>query len=148
MAIRRVQLIRSSRGDSGTYGLLGTPGFRCFTGELPPRDNQRGLSCIPEGEYDVRIVKSPHFGRIYGLFGVPGRTHVLMHSGNFSGDVQKGYQSHVEGCILLGSKLGRLQNKFGQLQSAVLISLPTVTSFMRHMGGDPFILAVSNTYTT
>ena len=143
---RIVTLLRSSTGDNGTYGLFSTPGFQCYSAELPWRDNRRKVSCIPEGDYPVRIVQSPRFGRIYGLFNVPGRSSVLIHSGNFSGDISLGYASHVEGCILLGRQLGKLQRKDGKLQSAILVSLPTVRSFMEFMGGEPFTLSVRSTY--
>jgi hypothetical protein len=139
-------LLRTSSGDQGTFGVLQSGNYSCFTGELPWRDNRRKVSCIPEGDYEVKPVKSPKFGVIYGLFGVPGRSHILLHNGNFCGDVAKGYVSHVEGCIITGSRIGRLVNKFGVMQRAVLTSLPTVRSFMAYMNGQPFVLSVRNTF--
>lgn len=116
-------------------------GFVCYTAELPWRDNARKRSCIPPGEYPCAIVKSPRFGRVYGLQGVPGRSHVLIHRGNFAGDVSRGFVSHVEGCILLGRKIGRLATP-GGLQNAVLASAPAVSAFIDHMGGEPFTLVI------
>lgn len=140
--MRKVVLLRIKTGDSGTFGKLLAPGFTCFTGELPWRDNRRKVSCIPPGTYNVALRMSPKFGRVYEIKGIPGRSYVLLHSGNFSGDVSLGYTSHVEGCVLLGSRLGKLQNRAGALQDGVLASMPTVGAFMRAMGFQPFILEV------
>ena len=140
--MNRVILTRMKTGDSGTFGKLLAPGFSCYTGELPWRHNRSKISCIPPGTYEVAIRMSPKFGRIYEIKGVRGRSYVLLHSGNFSGDVSLGYTSHVEGCVLLGNRLGRLQNKEGRVQDAVLASRPAVGAFMRAMDFQPFILEV------
>lgn len=146
--MRRVLIgLHKATGDQGTFGALYTNGFSCKTAELPWRENRTKISHIPvDIDYEVRIVKSPRFGKVYGLFGVPGRSHVLIHSGNFSGDVALGYQSHVEGCILLGKYHGQIKNKQGAFQNAVLVSLPTVREFMRFMNDEPFRLRMENHY--
>lgn len=79
---------------SGTLGELrieGQPKF--WTVERPWRDNAKGISCIPEGEYALK----PHMGRIQPAIwidGVPGRTAILIHAGNTMADLQ--------GCIAPG----------------------------------------------
>lgn len=137
-----VILQRMTTGDSGTFGVIYWDGGACVTAELPWRDNRRKVSCIPAGKYNVAMRLSPKFGRVYEVTKVPGRSYVLFHSGNFSGDVSKGYASHVEGCILLGNKFGRLQNSKGQLQDAVLASRYAVGRLVRAMGEKPFILDI------
>ena len=129
------------RSDQGTLGILSTDGFQCYTLELPWRNNQAGVSCIPSGEYNVEIRLSPKYGRIYWVTNVPNREWVLIHSGNYAGDVEKGFKTHVRGCILLGQKKGYLG---GQL--AVLNSRVTVRSFMEFMNYEPFNLIIHENF--
>lgn len=133
-----VQLLRIRRSDQGTIGILSTPyGFNCHTLELPWRDNKNNISCIPPGEYLTRIRISPKYGEVYHVQKVPNRTFILIHSGNWAGDVDKGYRTHVNGCILLGLKRGFLDG-----QVAVLNSRLAVTRFMRNMNNSDFILNI------
>ncbi len=136
-----INRIRTS--DHGTEGLLIVPllGFTCRTLELPWRNNQRGRSCIPAGEYPCALVNSPKYKSIYHIKDVPSRSHILIHSGNFAGDVEKGFKTHVEGCILLGKKAGELSG-----QRAVLTSRPTVRRFMERLHGMPFTLTINGGY--
>lgn len=135
--MQTVRLTRQKQTDAGTEGTLGADGFTCCTFELPWRGNIRAKSCIPTGSYVVRIVRSPRFGRIYGLFGTAPRANILIHSGNYAGDVDKGLKSHVQGCILLGKYFGTMDG-----QRAILLSRPTVRAFMTKLGGASFMLTI------
>jgi len=136
--MKTVYLLRLRTSDMGTEGMLITQdGFECKTLELPWRDNQQNVSCIPSGEYITKIRKSPRFGLTYWVTKVPGRGYILIHSGNYAGDVEKGYKSHVEGCVLLGKTFGWLGK-----QKAVLNSRITVRAFMNHMKNEEFMLNV------
>lgn len=55
------------QSDHGTFGLLSDPatGWTCFTGEPPWRDNRSNVSCIPAGEYVVKIRYSKKYGKVY-----------------------------------------------------------------------------------
>lgn len=80
--------------DQSTCGELSLDGGRlCYTLELPNKDGQPG-SCIPQGRYPVSVYPSPKFGRLMPLVGVPRRTTIEIHWGN--------YPHNTEGCILLG----------------------------------------------
>ena len=138
---RDVRLCRLTRSDQGTEGLLLAGDFNCKTLELPWRDNQRQVSCIPPGEYDVEMRLSNKYGRIYWVRKVPNRTYILIHSGNYAGDKSKGFKSHVMGCILLGKKRGYLAG-----QRAVLNSRITVRAFMRDMEYQKFKLHVQEEF--
>lgn len=59
--------------------------------ELPWRDNKRGASCIPMGEYKMRCTMSPRFGRMMWEVDVPGRTGIRIHTANFA--------RQLKGCI-------------------------------------------------
>lgn len=136
--MKTVWLFRTVTSDQGTEGFLSTfDGFSCKTLELPWRDNQRGISCIPSGEYITTIRQSNKFGKKYWVTNVQDRTWILIHSGNVAGDVSKGYRTHVQGCILLGEKLGFLYN-----QRAVLNSRIAVRRFMEYMNYEQFKLHI------
>jgi len=68
-----------------------------FTLELPWLDNKRNISCIPQGVYKVRKRYSQRFGDHFEVLGVPDRTLILFHVGNFPDD--------TDGCILPGLSL-------------------------------------------
>lgn len=72
--------------------------FSCATLELPWKGNERNVSCIPEGSYTVRKRRADESpSRNYDHFileDVPGRSYILMHTGNFNW--------HIKGCILVG----------------------------------------------
>jgi len=135
--MKNVFLIRTSTSDQGTKGTLVTDGFQCFTLELPWHNNTRNISCIPSGEYIVKIRKSPKYGKIYWVTNVENRSWVLVHSGNFAGDTSKGFKTHVAGCILVGQKFGFLSN-----QLAVLNSRVTLKRFMNFMKYETFKLNI------
>jgi hypothetical protein len=139
--MKEVNLFRMSRSDHGTEGMLTAGDFNCKTLELPWRDNQRQISCIPPGEYKVELRLSNKYGRIYWVRKVPDRTYILIHSGNYAGDKSKGFKTHVMGCILLGKTHGFLGG-----QRAVLNSRLTVRKFMREMNYQPFQLNILESF--
>lgn len=131
-------LTREPDDDQGTFGTLRLPdGTEFCTLELPWRGNATGASCIPPGTYQVAMRNSPKFGQIYEVQNVPGRTAILIHSGNVAGDKDKGYNSHVEGCILLGLNKGKVGG-----QKAVQQSRAAIAQFNEKMGGRPFTMSV------
>lgn len=123
-----VEILRTSTGLHGTFGVLIAPGFRCRTLEPPWRDNRPNISCIPAGEYECAWHYSRKFGWCYIINKVPGRSHILIHPGNLGGDRSKGLRTHTYGCILPGKYDGRLGK-----QKAVLCSRFTVSEFNRLM---------------
>jgi len=135
-----VNLVRLRKSDHGTEGLLFFRQFSCFSMELPWRDNRKNISCIPAGIYTVQLRVSPRYGRVYWVIEVPDRSYILIHSGNWGGDVSKGLKTHTNGCILLGKYRGYLQG-----QRAVLCSRPTITRFLNLMQSKHFRLNVLNT---
>ncbi len=92
-------IIRDTFTDVSTLGQLFLNGERfCDTLELPWKDNQKRISCIPEGEYKVRIrVARESASRDYVhllVQEVPSRDYILFHRGNSAKDTR--------GCILVG----------------------------------------------
>jgi hypothetical protein len=74
--------------------------------ELPLKDNQKRISCIPEGVYKARKHNSPKHGLSLWLQDVPNRSEILIHKGN--------YHTDILGCIIIGSDLADI-NKDGYL---------------------------------
>ncbi len=108
--------------DDGRPGKLVVPGlFECYTMELPRRVDANGKrissrSCIAAGTYRCSWFKSPTRTNLngspeylYKLENVADAEGVLIHSGNFAGDVDKDRVSDSEGCILLGAALLELE---------------------------------------
>lgn len=140
MTVSRVTIIRGKSTDHGTPGvLLRSDGSRvAHTLELPWRENRRMRSCIPPGSYRARyVVTAKRPSGVYLLEGVPGRSAILIHSGNVAGDVEKGLESDVLGCILLGQTRGMRRG-----QRAVLLSKPAVAAFAAEMNRKPLQLEV------
>ena len=138
-----VRLVRTQSGDQGTFGLLLFDDRFLYTGELPWRGNKPNYSCIPAGNYEVRVRHSPKYGEVYHVTNVEGRSYILFHQGNYCGDRLLGFKTNVQGCILLGRKRGRLNG-----QRVVLSSRPARRSFETVMEFKPFKLEVINGWYT
>ena len=94
-------IIRDTFTENSTIGKLYLNGEQmCDTLENPYLDNQKNISCIPAGEYKVRIrVARESATRDYVhllVQDVPNRSYILFHRGNTAKD--------TSGCILVGLK--------------------------------------------
>jgi hypothetical protein len=139
-----VVLKRIEMTDQGTFGHLIIPGKGqfCFTGELPWRNNASNVSSIPAGVYEVRWTLSPRFKvMMYEVMGVTGRAGIRIHSANLMGNKDKGYKSHLNGCIAYGERLGVIEG-----QKALLVSKPAHRRFETLMDGKTFTLEVQDAY--
>jgi hypothetical protein len=99
VVIERVYLQTETLGSLYVDGVM-----ICKTMELPWKDNQRSISCIPEGEYKV-IKQPPKSDRPYPYFrlpNVPGRTGILIH--------KISYVSGLKGCIGVGKEFKDLNS--------------------------------------
>ena len=142
-AARIARLVRDSDTVHGTLGRLRAAdgSIDLHTMEPPWRDNARGRSCIPVGDYDVVPHVSPRYGRCYLIAGTAPRTHILVHAGNVGGDVEGGWHTHTLGCVLPGLRRGWLTVR-GQRQRAVLASRTATRHLMQWAGGEPWRLEV------
>lgn len=80
-----------------TVGILVHEDFRCFTLELPYKNNEPNISSIPAGRYKCDKHNSPKFGECLKVHYVLNRSNILIHPGN--------YTSQIQGCILVGDSL-------------------------------------------
>ena len=79
--------------DSWTEGTISINGILlCRSVELGWANNERNVSCVPEGVYPVAIIQHPKFGECLQINGVKGRSGILVHVAN---DAQK----ELRGCI-------------------------------------------------
>lgn len=98
-------LLRHRHNDIETFGSIflhespNEVAFQCPTLELPWRNNEPFHSCIPDtpgmDSYTLKLRWSKTHKQHFAVSGVPGRTDILIHPGNFFHD--------TEGCILPGS---------------------------------------------
>lgn len=94
----KLELVRTYFTE-GTNGILRQNGIAlCHTIELPWKENQHGISCIPEGEYVLAKRYSKKFGRHLLVQGVENRSQILVHPAN---DALK----ELKGCIAPVSSL-------------------------------------------
>lgn len=77
-----IQLLRQYH-DTGTNGVLFLNGKKIgYTIELPWKNNQRLISCIPEGRYRIRKRYTARFGWHCLLQHVANRDGILIHAFN------------------------------------------------------------------
>lgn len=77
----------------GTNGILFFKGQElCKSIELPWKENQRRVSCVPEGKYKIRKRFSKKFGWHLAVMNVKNRDLILIHPAN---DALK----ELNGCI-------------------------------------------------
>src|SRR6266513_719139 len=129
--MKTILLVRGKSTDQGTPGVLTLPDASILHSiELPYKANHQSFSCVPLGDYVMVFTTSQKFpSGTWELTKVSGRDGIRIHSGNWAGDItiqdDLGLQiwaSDVEGCILLGTDKGMLENKFKHNQQAVLHS--------------------------
>lgn len=128
-------LIRDTFSKESTIGELFLNGERiCDTLENPWVDNQRNISCIPEGIYPVRLRLPRESGTrdyIHLLVQeVPNRDWILFHRGNTAKD--------TSGCILVG--LGSQQDFVSNSTLAMDLLIKEVI----HLGGENINLIIKN----
>ena len=128
-------LIRDTFTEESTIGELFINGERiCDTLERPYFNNQRNISCIPEGEYPVRLrLARESASRDYLhllVQEVPNRDWILFHRGNYPKD--------TSGCILVG--LGSQQDVVNNSTLAMDLLIKEIL----HLGGENINLIIKN----
>ena len=94
-------LKRVAYTDQGTFGVLiedGTP--FAVTLELPWRDNETNISCIPVGKYMCETYTRNNGDLAWEVTNVPGRYAILFHIANTVDD--------LKGCIGVAEEYGIL----------------------------------------
>ena len=128
-------LIRDTFSENSVIGELFLNGERmCDTLENPWLDNQRNISCIPEGEYKVRLrLARESASRDYLhllVQDVPNRDWILFHRGNTAKDTR--------GCILVG--LGSQQD----VVNNSVLAMDLLIKEVLNLGGENINLIIKN----
>ncbi len=141
--MKTAYIYRLESTDEGTPGIFACDGRFWHSLELPGRQNKPNISRIPAGEYVVQERYSNSFKRItYWVKDVKDRTWILIHGANFAGDESKGWQTHLQGCITLGKKVGRAKNRYGKKQKCVFSSRMAIREMIDYMNHEEFTLVV------
>jgi hypothetical protein len=118
-----VLLITRAYFPEGTNGILEFDGkMICKTIELPWKENQRMISCIPEGKYLLQKRYSKKFKWHIEVMNIPNRSTILFHPANNA-------LKELNGCIapvtkISGAGLGLLSRKaFTKLRTIVYKAL-------------------------
>jgi hypothetical protein len=128
-------IIRDEFTDKSTMGNLYLNGeWLCDTLELPYRDNKRSISCIPAGEYKVRLRTARESSTRDYLHllveDVKDRTYILFHRGNSAKDTR--------GCVLVG--IGRKQD----FVSNSTLAMDLLMKEILNLGGTKINLIIKN----
>lgn len=129
-----ILLKRTQKNANGVAGFVIIDGeFQCYSLERPDLDNQRKVSCIPVGRYELAERKEPtamtmKYREKYDWFSfhlclqnVKNRSGIYIHVGN---TIQDSY-----GCILLGQQintdmfLGSSRKAFRKFYNKVISAL-------------------------
>ena len=128
-------IIRDTFTEKSTIGKLFINGESfCDTLENPWIDNQRSISCIPKGNYKVRLRlarESATRDYLHLLVqDVPNRDWILFHRGNTAKDTR--------GCILVGN--GREQD----IVENSRLAMDLVMQEIIYLGGENINLIIKN----
>jgi Family of unknown function (DUF5675) len=102
----------------GTNGVLWLGERKvCATIELPWKKNQRRISCIPEGRYELRMRYTPRFGKHLMIISVVDRTNILIHAFNNA-------LAESKGCIApVADHVGEGEGIFSRITLEKLVAL-------------------------
>ncbi len=121
-----MQVARLTRHEASAEGVFGT--FEIGSRSFFSLENF-GMVISP-GTYHCFFTRSPRFGKFTYELAVVGHSGVRIHSANLA--------SQLEGCIALGEKLGKIENK-----KAILVSRPAISMLEFLLEREPFTLEIS-----
>ena len=131
--MKEIILNRDFKQDKQTLGVCyikdnnkGVVVFKSEAIERGWKDNQRMISCIPDGTYSVVLEYSDRFKTmLWEIKGVPNRSECKFHAAN--------YARQLNGCIALGNNRKDID---GDGYHDVTSSRTTMAKFHKAMGPD------------
>jgi len=118
-----IYLERYGSTPMGTFGELIVGDFKFQTVERPWVNNRPFVSCIPDGDYDLKPFTRASGDEVFALvnnevtyYKEPGcsRYSVLIHKANISDE--------LAGCIAPGIKLGYIKGKWAVISSGLAVA--------------------------
>lgn len=133
---KETYILRNPSDEKQTLGVFIAPDgkelFVAKTLELPDKNNQSQISCIPYGRYPVKKTWSPRYNDLrYEICFVPGRSGVRFDVANFA--------NQLKGCVCMGAAHKDI-NADGNLD--IIHSGTTIEKFNALMGGEEFWLNI------
>lgn len=128
----QILMLRRSYAAEGTNGTITFRGKHiCHSIELPDKENEKQVSCIPEGRYKLTRYHSKRFPDTIGISQVPDRSGILFHAAN---DALR----ELQGCIapvttLTGAGRGAESNN-------ALNELKALVNCLWDMGAEVYLL--------
>lgn len=126
-----IPLVRYLDTGAETQGIMIVESRVIHTIEEPWKNNEKKISCIPNGLYSVKklpVSPSGRFRNVFHVLDVSGRTGIFIHEGNTTLD--------IEGCILVGLRQGELSEKAAVLDSRLALA------FLNEKLPDNFLLDI------
>lgn len=128
--MRKVKVTRDTMNEKVTLGICTVVDqdnnvmFTSESLELPWKDNERNISCVPEGIYPLKLEYSGHFKKdLWELYEVPNRSECKFHVAN--------YVRQLNGCIALGQNRADID---GDGTIDITSSGNTIKEFHKAMG--------------
>ena len=133
----KLELVRVKERHDATLGVLCIDDYpRMVTLDKPWLGNQKDISCIPTGRYQMSRFHSPKFGETFLVERVKERSGILFHKGNIAHDTR--------GCILVGMEFGVTMGT-----SMITESRDAFEWFLRYLSGvDEAELTIKAAYST
>jgi hypothetical protein len=114
-----------------TFGFINfSDNLHLFTLEKPWRNNERNISCIPQGQYMCSPFSGDKFKNVYVIENVTKRSNILFHIGN--------YPNQTEGCILVGHGADNLNPEYPMIRNSTV----AMNKMRKLLGNDHFKLTI------
>jgi hypothetical protein len=110
------QIKRVSSNNHGTFGVFLKDGLPlCVTLEETWLNNEKSISCIPAGVYEVESYSGTKYKEVWIVKNVPNRSAILIHWGNT--------EKNTAGCILMGRRFETFSGLRGIAESLMTIAM-------------------------
>jgi len=117
--MKKIKLNRLISNGSYTVGYivikLNDKKETLYTLELPYKNNERNISCIPKGLYALSVYSSPKFQTALKIHDVLNRSGILIHPLNTL--------KETKGCIGLGLRMTMRNKKFAQEENKLEVEI-------------------------
>ena len=133
----RIEIVRETDNGTQTLGKLfvidghDSTVFKCLTLERPDKDNAKGVSCYPKGQYHWKKVGSTtHIPYVHiAIENVPNRDGICIHAANLV--------TQLQGCTAVGNAYKDIN---GDGNVDVLASVSTFKALMNVLPNEGILI--------